>query len=266
MKCIIHSCNQSVHFHIRATNIASNVSFLLSTLGISAIFTCIHILSHIHTRSCKKLASEVHQVREAQTTEHWAQLPIDQVPPHSLGNGSFPSRDWTWTWWYTRQECSLAADDVGGRAASWIRYVATWLSWISGVCACLGTASCWWHHTRQRGILLQLKPLRLALKTSRSTLPHVSEVLDYVWLSWMPSSCLVGVALKWYHILSLHAKATHTVLDVVYVVGILSTARLEQVEIIVWGWKLCQQNQQIYICSDKYDVNGRWQLGGGAHD
>ena len=51
----------------------------------------------------------------------------------------------------------------------------------------------------------------------------------------MPS-CLVGVALKWYHSLSLHAKATHYVLgiaDVVHVVGILSTARLEQVEMVV---------------------------------
>ena len=49
-------------------------------------------------------------------------------------------------------------------------------------------------------------------------------------------SCLVGVALKWYHSLSLHAKATHTVLDVadgVHVVGILSIARLEEVEMDV---------------------------------
>ena len=53
----------------------------------------------------------------------------------------------------------------------------------------------------------------------------------------MPS-CLVGVALKWYRSLPLHAKATHTVLDiadVAHVVGILSTARLEQVEMIVCG-------------------------------
>ena len=52
----------------------------------------------------------------------------------------------------------------------------------------------------------------------------------------MPS-CLVGVALKWYHSMSLHAKATHNVLDVadgVHVVGILSTARLEKVEMVVW--------------------------------
>ena len=54
----------------------------------------------------------------------------------------------------------------------------------------------------------------------------------------MPSYCLVGVALKWYHSLSLHAKVTHTVIDiadVVHVVGILSTARLEQVEMVVSG-------------------------------
>ena len=54
----------------------------------------------------------------------------------------------------------------------------------------------------------------------------------------MHSSCLVGVALKWYHSLSLHAKAAHTVLDiagVVHVVGILSTARLEKVEMVVCG-------------------------------
>ena len=53
----------------------------------------------------------------------------------------------------------------------------------------------------------------------------------------MPS-CLVGVALKWYHSMSLHAKATHTVVDIadgVYVVGILSTARLEKVEMVVCG-------------------------------
>ena len=52
----------------------------------------------------------------------------------------------------------------------------------------------------------------------------------------MHSSCLVDVALKWYHSLSLHAKATNAVLgvaDVVHVVGILSTARLEQVEMVV---------------------------------
>ena len=50
------------------------------------------------------------------------------------------------------------------------------------------------------------------------------------------SSCLVDVALKWYHSMSLHAKATHTVLDVadgVHVVGIFSTARLENVEMVV---------------------------------
>ena len=50
--------------------------------------------------------------------------------------------------------------------------------------------------------------------------------------------CLVGVALKWYHSLALHAKATHNVLDVadvVHVGGILSTARLEQVEMVVCG-------------------------------
>ena len=49
-------------------------------------------------------------------------------------------------------------------------------------------------------------------------------------------SCLVGVALKWYHSMSLHANVTHTVLDIadgVHVVGILSTARLEQVELVV---------------------------------
>ena len=54
----------------------------------------------------------------------------------------------------------------------------------------------------------------------------------------MPSSCLVGVALKWYHSLSLHANVTHTVLDiadVAHFVGILSTARLEQVYMVVSG-------------------------------
>ena len=51
----------------------------------------------------------------------------------------------------------------------------------------------------------------------------------------MPS-CLVGVALKWYQSMSIHAKATHTVIDVadgVHVVGILSTAMLEKVEMVV---------------------------------
>ena len=45
----------------------------------------------------------------------------------------------------------------------------------------------------------------------------------------MPS-CLAGVALK-YHGMSLHAKATHTVLDiddVVHVVGILSLPGLKR--------------------------------------
>ena len=53
----------------------------------------------------------------------------------------------------------------------------------------------------------------------------------------MPS-CLVGVALKWYHSMSLHAKATHNVLDVAdgeHVVGIVSTARLEKVDMVVCG-------------------------------
>ena len=54
----------------------------------------------------------------------------------------------------------------------------------------------------------------------------------------MSSSYLVAVALKWYRSLQLHANATHTVLDiadVVYVVGTLSTARLEQVEMVACG-------------------------------
>ena len=53
----------------------------------------------------------------------------------------------------------------------------------------------------------------------------------------MPS-CLVGVALKWYHSTPLYAKDTHNVLDVadgVHVVGILSTVRLEKVEMVVCG-------------------------------
>ena len=52
----------------------------------------------------------------------------------------------------------------------------------------------------------------------------------------MPSSCLVDRALKWCHSLSLHARATHTDLDIadgIHVVGILSTAMLEQVEMVV---------------------------------
>ena len=44
----------------------------------------------------------------------------------------------------------------------------------------LGTASCWYHHTRPTLIPLQLKPLRLTWKKNRLTLPQVSEVLDYV--------------------------------------------------------------------------------------
>ena len=54
----------------------------------------------------------------------------------------------------------------------------------------------------------------------------------------MSSSCLVAVALKWYRSLPLHANATHTVpdiADVVHVVGILSTARLEQIEMVACG-------------------------------
>ena len=91
----------------------------------------------------------------------------------------------------------------------------TWppVSLNSGVCAGVETESCWWHHKRPRGIPIQLKPLRLAWKKSRTTLPQVSEVLDYVLLRLMPSSCLVCIALKWRHSLSLDAKATHTVLE-----------------------------------------------------
>ena len=58
----------------------------------------------------------------------------------------------------------------------------------------------------------------------------------------MSSSCLVGIALKWYHLLALyagitdgysnHAHSSDTT-DVVHVVGILSTARLDEIEMVV---------------------------------
>ena len=58
----------------------------------------------------------------------------------------------------------------------------------------------------------------------------------------MSSSCLVGTALKWYHLLALYAGITDSyphhayssdITDVVHVVGILSTARLEEVDMVV---------------------------------
>ena len=50
----------------------------------------------------------------------------------------------------------------------------------------------------------------------------------------MHSSCLVCVSLKWYRSMPLHAKATaFDIADGVHVVGIVSVARLEQVEMVV---------------------------------
>ena len=58
----------------------------------------------------------------------------------------------------------------------------------------------------------------------------------------MSSSCLVGIALKWHNSLSLHEGITVSYLnhsyspditDIVHVVGILSTARFDEIEVVV---------------------------------
>ena len=159
-------CNQCVHFHLRAANIASNVSFLLSSLGISAIFVLVSVkfsirliwLCRITTTNCTTL-SAYYRIHDALLHPHplshphlqlheigfrsasgagvrrlitGRNCPLTKSHPKSLGNGSFPSHEWTW--WYTCQECSLAAADVGGRAPSWIGHVATVFMKQWGMC------------------------------------------------------------------------------------------------------------------------------------